>query len=172
MDSMAHRLFVGVLGHRNSGKSRTWNELFGRTVRRGTQTRYLELRPNECVEVFLISGSFEERKEYAGDILKNQNARIILCSIQYTEEVFDTIDYIVAESFDIFVQWLNPGHSDGIAYFDRLGIAQQLLSKRSTLALRDGTVTPASRVQEMKQFIYGWAVFNGLIVPCLGGPSL
>jgi len=76
------RLLVGVLGNRNSGKSHTWNTLFGRTVRRGQQPRCLELRSGKGVEVFVVSGSFEEREEYAGDILKNQDCRIVLCSMQ------------------------------------------------------------------------------------------
>jgi len=76
---MADRLFVAVLGHRRSGKSRTWNELFGRRVNTRAQSRMLELRPGECVEVFLISGSNEERGEYAGDVLDDQTARIVLC---------------------------------------------------------------------------------------------
>jgi hypothetical protein len=83
---MPDRLLAGVLGHRNSGKSHTWNTLFGRTVRRGVYARTLELRPGESVEVFLVSGSFEEREEYAGDILKNQDCRIVLCSMQYILE--------------------------------------------------------------------------------------
>ena len=32
---MTDRLFVGVLGHQKSGKSTTWNTLFGATVRTG-----------------------------------------------------------------------------------------------------------------------------------------
>ena len=87
---MPDRLFVGVLGHRKSGKSTTWNSLFGRTVHTGSNSRQLELRPNECVEVFLISGSNEERDQYAGDVLKNQDARIILCSIQYVGHASST----------------------------------------------------------------------------------
>lgn len=82
---MNDRLLVGVLGNRNSGKSFTWNTLFGRTVKRGTHPHTLELRPGECVKAFLVSGSFEERQEYAGDILEDQSCRIVFCSIQYIE---------------------------------------------------------------------------------------
>lgn len=78
---MMDRLLVGILGNRNSGKSHTWNTLFGRTVRRGKSPRRLELRPGKCVETFLVSGSFEERGEYAGDILDNQSCQIVLCSL-------------------------------------------------------------------------------------------
>ena len=160
---MANRLFVAVLGRRNSGKSSTWNSLFGRTVRRGQYPRYLEVRPGEQVEVFLVSGSFEERKEYAGDILDDQNARIVLCSIQYVEEVDQTIQYVVDKGFDIFIQWLNPGFSDSAEYYDRLGLEGRLLWKRATLSIRDGAAPLEPRVQEIREFIYGWARFRDLI---------
>ena len=60
------RLLIGLLGNRDSGKSYTWNELFGKSVRTGKHPRQLELLPGERVEVLLVSGSFEERGEYAG----------------------------------------------------------------------------------------------------------
>ena len=84
---MGDRLFVGVLGNQKSGKSTTWNTLFDARVRTEPrhESRNLTLYGDECVEVFLVSGSFEERKLYAGDILENKECRIILCSIQYTE---------------------------------------------------------------------------------------
>jgi hypothetical protein len=93
---MPDRLLVGVLGHRNSGKSRTWNTLFGRTVRRGVYARALEMRPGESVEVFLISGSFEEREEYAGDILKTRIAELSSapCSTQTRSDKLLPISWI------------------------------------------------------------------------------
>jgi hypothetical protein len=121
------------------------------------------LTEKECVEVFLISGSFEERKEYAGDVLKNQNASIVLCSMQYTEEVNSTIEYVVQTGFDIYVQWLNPGYTDARDYFDRLGLVNLLLSKKAVVSMRDGQIDPRSRVQEIKEFIYGWASYRQLL---------
>src|SRR4051794_34353756 len=118
---MARRLFVAILGHPRSGKSKTWNELFGRTVHTGKQSKTLELGRSECVEVFLISGSNEERKKYAGQVLRNVKSRIILCSVQYVEAGWVTFDYALNNDFDVFVQWLNPGYLDSEAYFDYLG---------------------------------------------------
>ena len=89
---MNSRLLIGLLGNRDSGKSHTWNELFGKTVKRGGNSRQLQLLLGECVEVFLVSGSFEERGEYAGDILGSQDCRIVLCSLQYTDEVRETLN--------------------------------------------------------------------------------
>lgn len=160
------RLFVAVLGHRNAGKSSTWNSLFGRTVRTGNQARHLELKPNECVEVFLLSGSPEERELYAGDIITDKKCRIVLCSIQYIEHVNATIGYARENGFQIFVQWLNPGYSDQNAYWDRLGLANQLLSTRCALSVRDGKQPLQARIQELREVIYGWATYRGLIFPC------
>jgi hypothetical protein len=168
---LSDRLFVGVLGHRNSGKSRTWNELFGATVHTGKHSRMLELRRGECVEVFLISGSNEERNQYAGDVLAGLNARIVLCSMQYVDTVVDTIKYVEDEDYWLHIQWLNPGHGEpDMQYSDYLGIGNRLLfNSVATLAVRSGKDDPASRIREIKEHIYGWAKFRNLIVPCPPG---
>ena len=163
---MPNRLLVGVLGNPNSGKSHTWNTLFEQTVHTGSNPRHLKLRPNECVEVFLVSGSFEERGKYAGDVLKNQDSRIVLCSMQYTEEVSETLDYFVGNDFYLYIQWLNPGYSDGGQSFDSLGLVNQILSAPSLLSIRDGKINANSRVREIKDFIYGWAASRKLIKDC------
>jgi hypothetical protein len=165
---MADRLFVSVLGHPRSGKSYTWNTLFGTTVRTGKSSRMLELRPGECVEVFLISGSNEERKQYAGSVLRNQRARIVLCSMQYTETVLRTIQYCENQEFWMYVQWLNPGRRDlNQQYSDYLGIADRLLyTSQATLCARSGKGNAARRIQEIREFIYGWAKYRNLIFTC------
>jgi hypothetical protein len=165
---MADRLFVAVLGHRKSGKSKTWDTLFGQKVRTGKQSRMLELLPGECVEVFLISGSNEERDQYAGDVLENQAARIILCSVQYVEAASATIEYITEQDFWLYVQWLNPGYHDvDQQYADYLGIANRLTYNNGGLiAVRSGKKHLNERIQEIKEFIYGWAKYRNLIVPC------
>ena len=163
---MADRLLVGVLGNRHSGKSRTWNTLFGRTVRRGKSPHHLELRPGECVEAFLVSGSFEERGEYAGNILKNQDCRIVLCSMQYIDGVHDTLEYLIKNGFLLYIQWLNPGYHDAGGTWDRMGLVNQILSVPSMLSIRNGKVNESSRVQEIREFIYGWARYRDLIFQC------
>jgi hypothetical protein len=145
---MADRLFYAVLGNRDSGKSRTWNSLFGHTVRTSPYPRHLKLAPGECVEVFLVSGSPEERGKYVADILGNQNARIVLCSTQYIERVEDTFGYAFERGFDVHVQWLNPGYQDPGEVFDRLGLGSSLLHRGATLSMRNGKRAPARRVQD------------------------
>ena len=163
---MVDRLFVSILGTRDAGKTHTWNTLFGSTVKTGKHARHLELRPGECVDVFLISGSNEERHQYAGDILDNQRCRIILCSMQYISHVSDTIDYIEKSGFTIYTQWLNPGYRDSAPYTDHLGIFDRIISIEATVCKRSGKVNTDPRVQEIREFVYGWAVYRGLIKAC------
>lgn len=158
-------LVVSVLGHRNSGKSTTWNELFGRTVRTGTEERRLYLRPNEYINIFLVSGSPEERETYVGDIIGKQKPRIILCSMQYRRDVTTTIDFFLQNNYSIYCQWLNPGYSDSFdtQIPDSFGILNYLLSYNSTVTIQDGKVNPALRVQLIREFLYGWAKHRELI---------
>ena len=160
---MQERLLVGVLGHRDSGKSRTWDTLFGARVKTGKKARKLELRPGESVEVFLISGSPEERQLYVGDILSVDDCRIVLCSMQYTPDVRDTLNYFLDKDFSLYIQWLNPGFRDTETVQDNLGLRDEILSAQSTFSVRDGSIDPESRVSEIREFIYGWAIFHNLI---------
>jgi hypothetical protein len=163
---MADRLFIAVLGYQRSGKSTTWKELFGRKVSTGSRPRTLKLSRSECVEVFLISGSNEERGKYAGNVLKNVNARIVLFSVQYVDEGRITFDYAFENGFDVYVQWLNPGYNQSTAYFDELGFSDQLLAAGATMAVRSGNRNARSRVREIKEFAFGWAKTRNLLFDC------
>lgn len=156
------RLFVTVLGNRKAGKSTTWYELFGKRVRTGKRPHKLELRPGEFVDVFLISGSPEERRKYAGKILAGQRCRIVLCAIQYTPAVERTLKYVFDTGFWVYVQWLNPGYNDPGETFDRLGLVNRILANYGVVSIRSGKEL-RSRAQEIREFIYGWAAFRGLV---------
>lgn len=160
---MDDRLLVAVLGNRNSGKSTTWNRLFDATVKTGKYQRPLYLNRAQSVEVFLVSGSPEERELEVGDILTEPLPQIILCSTQYRDDVRETFDYFFSKGYEVFVQWLNPGHSDPERYTDNLGLQDYLLKKGATLQVRDGRVDPAPRVKEIRQFILGWATHRDLV---------
>ena len=158
-----HNLVVAVLGNPNSGKSFTWNQLFQSTVKTGTLLRQLWLSDTEYVDVFLVSGSPEERKLYVGDIIGPQHPTIVLCSMQYTQEVHATINYFLDNDYAAHVQWLNPGHSDGATQADTLGLMPYLLYHEATVAIRDATGNAAPRTQELMEFIRGWAHTRDLI---------
>ncbi len=161
---MLNRLVVGVLGNRDSGKTHTWATLFGRPVRTGREVRRLSLTPTEDVEVFLISGSPEERKEFVGDLVKSPAVRIVLCSMQYTNGVEDTIDFFANNGYHFFLQWLNPGYRDVSGARDTLGLLGRVLNYSSVVGIRDGKIDATSRVNEIRDFLYGWARSRGLLL--------
>jgi hypothetical protein len=161
---MKDRIVITILGNSNSGKSRTWNTLFDATVRTGSYPRRLYLTAAEYVEVFLVSGSPEERGLYVGDIVGEQRPRIILCSIQYTADVTDTIDYFLENDYSIYAQWLNPGYHDPERQQDTLALMPYLLNAGAIVSIRDGQNDPGPRVQELSDFLYGWARSRGLLL--------
>jgi hypothetical protein len=162
---MADKLLIAVLGNRNSGKSKTWNMLFGSTVKTGTQLRYLYLNKAQWVDdVFLVSGSSEERGLPIEDIIpKDLSPTIVLCSVQYREGMESTFDYFFNHGYDVFVQWLNPGYSDESVYVDKLNAVDWLLSRGSVLAKRNGQHPIESRVEEIRRQILGWATYHDLV---------
>lgn len=161
---MAKRLLVATLGNRHSGKTTTWKELFGSTVKTGKHLRPLYLNKAQSVEVFLISGSPEERDVEVEALLPNPLPRIALCSTQYRIGVDATFDFFFANDYDVIVQWLNPGYNDPGAYPDKLGLQTFLLGKGATLQIRDGKVNPPTdRVRELREFILGWATHRDLV---------
>ena len=162
--AVRRNLLVTVIGNRNSGKSRTWNTLFGATVRTGKELRRLPLSEAEFVDVFLVSGSPEERDEYVGDLITVERPRIVLCSLQYREDVWQSFQYFFENDYSAFVHWLNPGYSDDpVQQFDSLGLIPRLLSAPTVVGIRDGIANLNSRVEELRQYIYGWADGNDLI---------
>jgi len=166
---VAEKLVVSVLGHRNSGKSHTWNTLFGETVKTGKYQRKLWLNNCEYVDVFLVSGSPEERETYVGDLITDDRPSIVLCSMQYREDVTTTIDYFSDKGYEIFVQWLNPGRSDTGKAPDSLALIHYLLSAGATVQARSGKLDNARpRVNDLRNFIYGWAHPRGLVIHSAG----
>lgn len=156
-------LVVTTLGNRNSGKSRTWNTLFGNTVRTGKSERKLYLNKAQYVSAFLVSGSPEERDEYVGNIITVEKPSLVLCSTQYIESVRQTYDFFFSNGYDVHVQWLNPGYSDGSRYEDSLELLPYLLRMGGTVQMRDGRVDPRARVEDLKRAILGWATYYDLV---------
>lgn len=161
---MTDRLLVSVLGNRNSGKSRTWNALFEGTVKTGTRLRRLYLNKAQWVdEVFLVSGSPEERDTPIEDLMPRDAPRIVLCSMQYRGGVKDTFSYFFRQGYTVYVQWLNPGYSDSSGYTDGLDLQEWLVGKGALLCRRNGQEDPTQRVSDIRQQILGWATFRNLV---------
>lgn len=160
-----NNLVIAVIGHRNAGKSTTWYTLFDRKVKTGDSLRPLNLNDAEYVDVFLINGSPEERGIYVGEIIGEPPLpRIVLCSMQYIEQVKHSIDYFIDNDYLIYAQWLNPGkHDIDCVSYDSLGLMNYLLSRKSVTSIRNGKENSASRCDEIRAFLYGWAMSNGLL---------
>lgn len=172
---MTERLLVGVVGHSNAGKSSTWEDLFGANVKTssyGNERRlYLPKNKQEWVNVFLINGSPGERGKDVEEILNPkglinfENPRIVLCSMQYPDDaVGKTIQYFIEHKYDLFIHWLNPGYNDLTKYNDDFEFIPHILEQHnSLLGIRDGKVDRTSRVNEIQDFIRGWASARGLL---------
>ena len=160
------KLLISVIGNRNSGKSKTWNTLFNRTVKTGTELRKLYLNDSEYVVVFLVSGSPEERETYVGEIIAQNNPSIVLCSMQYREDVRQTFEYFTEREYEIYCHWLNPGFHDlnEQPKFDTLGIFNFILGLDSLVGMRNAKTNLHERVQEIREYIYGWAKYHNLIL--------
>lgn len=156
---MNDKLIVGILGPKNSGKTYTWNSLFGRTVKTGKNLRKLFLNKKEYVDVFLVNGAPAERHKYVGDIITVDEPKIILCSLQYTKEVLETIDYFITNGYYLYIHWLNPGYNEAVEppLFYSIGVINRLLANNSIVGVRNAQVNTQERIQELKDFIYGWA---------------
>jgi hypothetical protein len=161
---MNEKLVISVLGNRNSGKSYTWNALFGRAVRTGRRMRRLYLRTSEYVEVFVVSGSPEERHTYVGRIVGRRKPSIILCSIQYSADATQTVDYFLQNGYSLYTHWLNPGFRDLTRQRDSLALTSYLLDRGGVLAIRNAKTDLSDRVQELRDYLYGWARNRNLLL--------
>jgi hypothetical protein len=158
---MKNKLLITVLGHRNSGKSKTWYTLFNRRVRTGW--KQLRFADGAYVDVFLVNGSPEERGVFVGEILNNSTPSIVLCSMQYTAEVKKSFDYFISNDYRIFVQWLNPGYRDSQPYTDSLRIVDFLKLTEAGVEKEDGNLDPNKRTGKIRDLVYKWAKENDLL---------
>ena len=162
---MADKLVVAVLGNEKSGKSFTWNKLFGKAVRTGKWERKLKLNNYEWTSVFLVSGSSEERGKYVGDIIGEEKPNIVLCSMQYSKDVRKTIDFFDNSGFEFYVQWLNPGRNDDKKQSeDDQNIFRHLIHIGAVSSVADGrSGNFRPRVNAINHYVYGWAKSRGLV---------
>ncbi len=163
---MPDRLVVAVLGNRKSGKSTTWDTLFNKKTRTMKTLQKLEVTNSEVVSVYLVSGSPQERNIPIEELLpplSEETPTIVLCSIQYRPDVTRTIEWFVANGFDIKVVWLNPGYADAAPYPDELSLVPSLLEVGAVLSRRDANADIGIRCNEIREAVYGWAGRRGLI---------
>jgi hypothetical protein len=130
------KLVVIALGKRNSGKSNTWYEIFGKVIRTGWKRLLLNKGSTEVYvrnssyeeagdeieeDVFVRNASFEEYGDEAEDYFDiNDLPNIIFCSVQYTEKGVSTINWFKDNGYFLYIQWLNPGYYYSEEYPDFL----------------------------------------------------
>jgi len=165
--TMKEKLAIIVMGFPNSGKTATWISLFGRKVKTGKELRKLYLNSREYINVFLVSGSPEERGEYVGDLITQDDPEMVLCSMQFRSDSMTTINYFIDNGYSIYVQWINPGYQDQMdsMSYDTLGLTSYLLAKGAMLSIRNGKLPLESRVSEIRDHLYGWACGRNLLHP-------
>ena len=67
--------------------------------------------------------------------------------------------------YQIFLHWLNPGYRDHCKSEDSLRVISYVLNRHSLVGIRDGKIALDVRVNELREFIRGWAEPRGLIQP-------
>jgi len=162
------------MGEQGSGKSSTWESLFGRKHLSGL--RLLQLNRYIFTKVLLFVSSPQENywtKTKFLQTFKNrergESPDIVLCSLQTSitnnmalRQVVsskDIIDYMNDNGFDIFIQWLNPGFNSGID--NTPNITNQVMSYCETdsvigIKKENATIDPAERTERLRDVILGW----------------
>lgn len=161
---MADKIVVAVLGNQKSGKSSTWNTLFGRVVRSSKHERRLWFNKYEWVNVFIVSASAEEKGIGIDKIIPKEIPKIVLCSMQYTKDVRKTIEFFHNKGYEFYVQWLNPGRNDNRKQSDDENIFQHLLHLEAVSSIVNAQHDDVQlRVNAINHYVYGWAKSRGLV---------
>jgi hypothetical protein len=164
------KLAVLILGNRNSGKSNTFYDFFGRTIRTGYKRFKLEGKElgvfvkNSSFEemgqtidddIFVRNASFEEWGDEAEDYFDLNNLpKLVFCAVQYKEKGLKTIEYFKKQGYYLYIQWLNPGFKDSQEYKDFLKFEENF-SKYGEFHKVSGR-EKFNRVNEIKQFLVDW----------------
>lgn len=174
-DSMTEdnqKLLIAVIGEQRSGKSITWEALFGKRVQKGKKMLVLNEYLQTSVFVFVSS---PQEKYWTEDKFQTelnnakQQSRIILCSLQshptgnmirrrvITKE--EAVEIAKDKGFDIFIYWLNPGYRTDL---DRdPDIEHQMMSLTENAAVIglkkfDARNQPDIRAEYIRKMILGW----------------
>ena len=167
---MDKRIVIVALGNRDSGKSTTWYEFFGRVIRTGYKRISFNFRE---IEIFVKNSSFEEMgedinedvfvrnasfEEYGDDAKEyfdiNNLPKIVFCSVQYTQKGIETINFFKEHQYYIYIQWLNPGCCDSTSYIDHLKF-EESFKDFGEFHIESGK-EKKERVLKIKAFIYNW----------------
>ena len=167
---MDKKLAIIALGNRNSGKSNTWYEFFGRVIRTGYKkisfnkeeteifvknSSFEEMGDDIDEDVFVRNASFEEYGDDADGYFDIDNLpKIVFCSVQYKEKGIETINFFKDHQYYIYIQWLNPGCWDSKSYDDYLNF-EESFKDFGEFHIENGK-EKKERVLKIKEFIYNW----------------
>lgn len=170
MESSKKKLAVISLGKRNSGKSSTWYEIFGRVIRTGWKK--LSFTKDE-ITLFVKNSSFEETgteidedifirnasfEEYGDEIIdyfsEKKLPNVIFCAVQYVEHGIQTINWFKEHDYYLYIQWLNPGYSDSCEYSDFLEFEKQF--GNYGIFIKKTGKEKKLRATEIKEFVFFW----------------
>ena len=120
------KLFVVILGEPKSGKSSTWEALFGRRIQKGKKILNLNKYLQTTIYIFVSSPqeNYWTKERFLKEFkIADSKSNIVLCSLQtnltgnmnrrnvVTKE--DVLEIANKNGYDIFIQWLNPGCKSG-----------------------------------------------------------
>lgn len=136
---MEKKVAILILGNRNSGKSNTFYEFFGKKIRTGLKkinfnkkdielfvknSSFEEMDQEINDAIFVRNSSFEELDDEAENFFNENNLpKIVLCAVQYKEKGLSTIEYFKNKGYYLYIQWLNPGFKDTKEYDDFLNFS-------------------------------------------------
>lgn len=172
MTEESQKLFVAVIGEQRSGKSVTWEALFGKRVQKGKKTLVLNEYLQTSVFVFVSSPqeNYWTKEKFQTEFNRtNQQSRIILCSLQShptgnminrrvvtKEEVLDTAK---DNGYDIFIYWLNPGFRTGLDRHQNIEHEiMNLTERKAVIGFKkfDARNQPSIRAEYIRKMILGW----------------
>lgn len=165
----SRKIAIIALGKRNAGKSNTWYQLFGKTIRSGLKK--LRINNKELLtfvrnssfeesgdeienyfDVYVVNSSPEESGYEIEDYFEENNLpNMIFCSVQYVEHGIKTIDWFKKNNYFLYIQWLNPGFKDTSEYDDYLGFEKRF-SSAGIFSKRSGKEMTL-RVAEIRRFL-------------------
>jgi len=155
------KLFLGVLGRSDAGKSTTWHKLFDAKVRSSSKNaKDFHLYHKMWEEVFLVNGSPEETGSSLQNRFSKKAPRILFSSLQYVDRVQKSLKYIDKHYSDKHIFWLNPDHRE-TQFSDPLGLAPTLLSAGYTIHIvdgRNGGLGGKSTNKRIRALVHGWSV--------------
>ncbi len=146
------KLVIIALGNKNSGKSNTWYEIFGRVIRTGWKKLILSEKE---LDIFVRNASFEEWGDNVEDVFNIDNMpSIVFCSVQYTEKGIKTINWFKDNGYYLYIQWLSPGYNDKKEYSDYLKFENEF--GPHGLFVKCSGKEKVKRINEIKKFLEQW----------------